>query len=87
MRENLQEALTLQECWDLLRTGTARLGRVALSVEALPTILPVQYQIDGTDVAICLAHHNVPPQSVDNTIVAFGTDDIDSDNGPDGASR
>jgi nitroimidazol reductase NimA-like FMN-containing flavoprotein (pyridoxamine 5'-phosphate oxidase superfamily) len=33
--------LDAEECWELL--ALASVGRIALSVKALPTILPVQY--------------------------------------------
>jgi nitroimidazol reductase NimA-like FMN-containing flavoprotein (pyridoxamine 5'-phosphate oxidase superfamily) len=33
--------LSERECWELL--ATASVGRLALSVRALPVILPVQY--------------------------------------------
>ena len=40
--ENIPE----NECWDLLKSQS--LGRVALSVAALPAIVPVAYSIEVT---------------------------------------
>jgi hypothetical protein len=39
------DALSERECWELL--ATVSVGRLALSVRALPVILPVQYYLDG----------------------------------------
>jgi len=35
------------ECWELL--ASASVGRIALSMRALPAILPVQYYLDAAD--------------------------------------
>ncbi len=55
----------------------ASVGRLALSVRALPVILPVQYYLDGRRLAVCLGHHGLPEQALDETIVAFAADSID----------
>ena len=64
-----------QRCWELL--ATASVGRVALSVQALPVILPVQYHVSGRRLAVCLGHHNIPARSLNETIIAFTADSID----------
>jgi hypothetical protein len=69
------DALSERECWDLL--ATASVGRLALSVHALPLILPVQYYLDGRRLAVCLGHHDLPERALDETIIAFATDSID----------
>lgn len=69
------EPISQAECWQLL--STVSLGRLALSLAALPTILPVQYYVDGDELAICLGHYDVSPRSLDDTVVAFATDMID----------
>ena len=69
------EALSERECWALL--ATASVGRLALSVHALPVILPVQYYLDGRRLAVCLGHHGLPEQALDETIIAFAADSID----------
>lgn len=63
-----------QECWELL--ATTSVGRVALSIGALPAILPVQYHLDGRTLAVCLGHRELP-ERVLNTVVAFAADAID----------
>jgi len=69
------DALSERECWDLL--ATASVGQLALSVHALPLILPVQYYLDGRRLAVCLGHHALPERALDETIIAFAADSID----------
>jgi len=64
-----------RECWELL--ASVSVGRVALSVRALPAILPVQYYLDGRMLAVCLGHRELPASSLDDTVVAFAADAID----------
>ena len=53
------------------------MGRLALSVRALPVILPVQYYLGGRRLAVCLGHHALPERALDETIIAFAADSID----------
>jgi hypothetical protein len=69
------DALSAPECWRLL--ATASVGRLALSVRALPVIVPVQYYLDGRRLAVCLGHHELPERSLDDTVIAFAADSID----------
>ena len=69
------DALSERECWELL--ATASVGRLALSVRALPVILPVQYCLNGRRLAVCLGHHGLPERALDETIIAFAADSID----------
>ena len=62
------------ECWELL--ASASVGRIALSMRALPAILPVQYYPDGRTLAVCLGHRELPERSL-NAVVAFAADAID----------
>jgi Pyridoxamine 5'-phosphate oxidase len=68
-------ALSEQECWELL--AAASVGRLALSVRALPVILPAQYYLDGRRLVVCLGHHGLPERALDETVVAFAADSID----------
>ena len=79
MRQEGDGVLSIEECWDLLQS--TKLGRVALSVRALPMILPVQYYVEDSQLAVCLGHHKVPPQAVNNAVVAFGADEVDPRSG------
>ena len=51
-----------------------------MSVRALPVILPVQYYLDGRRLAVCLGHHGLPERALDETIIAFAADSIDTVN-------
>ena len=62
-------------CWELL--GTASVGRLALSVRALPVILPVQYYVTRHRIAACLGHHEIPERSLNDAVIAFTADAID----------
>ena len=62
------------ECWQLL--ASASVGRVALSIGALPAILPVQYYLDGRTIAVCLGHRELPERAL-NAIMASAADAID----------
>jgi hypothetical protein len=63
-----------EECWELL--ASTSVGRVALSIGALPVILPVQYHLDGRTLAVCVGHRELPERAL-NTVVAFAADAID----------
>lgn len=67
--------LTPDQCWELLTV--AHVGRLALSVRALPMIFPVRYAVDGDSVAISLGRHGLPTASVHDAVVAFAVDEID----------
>jgi hypothetical protein len=69
------EQIPSRRCWELL--GTASLGSLALSVRALPVILPVQYCLTGHRVAVCLGHHEIPERSLHDAVIAFTVGAID----------
>jgi nitroimidazol reductase NimA-like FMN-containing flavoprotein (pyridoxamine 5'-phosphate oxidase superfamily) len=73
--ERAGAALTPSACWELLATATV--GRLALSVGALPTIVPVRYLVDDASVAINLGRPGMPVSTVHDAVVAFAVDDID----------
>jgi len=72
----LEERIPEDRCWELL--ATASVGHLALSVRALPLVLPVQYYLNGRRLVVCLGHHAFPEQSLDEVIIAFTADTIDS---------
>ncbi len=74
MERSDSDAILATECWELLRGQS--LGRVALSLEALPAILPVQYYVDADVLKICLGFYDIPPASVTDTVVAFAADSL-----------
>lgn len=69
--------LTPATCWELLATATV--GRIALSIRALPAIVPVRYQVDEPAVAINLGQPGLPAATVHDAVVAFAVDAIDVD--------
>jgi hypothetical protein len=69
------EPIPSQRCWQLL--ATTSIGRLALSVRALPVILPVQYYLSGQRIAACLGHREIPERSLNGAIIAFSADAID----------
>ena len=70
-----EEPIPADRCWELL--ATVSVGRLALSVRALPVILPVQYYLDGRRLAVCLGHHQLPDRALNEVIIAFAADAID----------
>src|SRR5271157_80880 len=70
-----EELIPEHRCWELL--ATVSVGSLALSVRALPVILPVQYYLDGHRLAICLGHHQIPERALNDVIIAFAADAID----------
>ena len=67
--------LSPAECWALL--ATASVGRLALSVRALPLILPVRFVVEDASVVMGLGLLGMPASSVDDAVVAFAADEID----------
>lgn len=69
------EVLPREECLSLLRR--ARIGRVAISVDALPAVLPVNFTLIGEDIVF----RTNPGAKMDaaraNNVVAFEVDDVD----------
>jgi hypothetical protein len=74
VRLDTNQALSAQDCWELLASQTV--GRLAVSIKALPAILPVQYYIDDDLIAICLGHHQVPTRTVNHAVAAFAVDSL-----------
>lgn len=73
------ERLGTSACWDLLR-GVS-LGRLAVTVAALPAIVPVRFCIADGRLHLCLAPDDLPPRALDDAIVAFAADHIDPETG------
>lgn len=68
------EVLSRDECLRLL--GTATLGRVAVSTEALPTILPVSFAFDGRQILVRTGRGTKLDAATRNAVVAFEVDDV-----------
>ena len=67
--------LTGDECRDRLRPGG--IGRVGVSVAALPAIFPVRFALLGNDVVFRAASTGRFSDAISNAIVAFQSDAVD----------
>jgi hypothetical protein len=67
--------LSRDECLGLL--ACAPVGRIALSIGALPVVLPVNYVLDGDNVVFRTGEGTKQQAAVTNTVVAFEVDHID----------
>lgn len=69
------EVLDRQECLRLLRTTTV--GRVGLTTGALPTVLPVNFAVDGDRILIRTGPGSKLDAAIRNAVVAFEVDTFD----------
>src|SRR5687768_11729479 len=63
------------ECRALL--ATASVGRVGLSIDALPVVLPVSFVVDGDRIVFCTGTGAKLQQALEGAVVCFEVDDID----------
>jgi nitroimidazol reductase NimA-like FMN-containing flavoprotein (pyridoxamine 5'-phosphate oxidase superfamily) len=70
--DNGLELLSEDQCWELLRA--ARVGRVGLSVRALPVILPVNCQVSDTKILFWTGPGLKLQSAQTHTVVAFEVD-------------
>ena len=68
------EILSTEECQDLLRRAT--IGRVAVTVGALPAVFPVNYAVLGDDIVFFTGAGTKLRAAVDHAVVAFEVDDF-----------
>lgn len=69
-------SLSEEECRHLL--AVSDIGRVVVSVGALPAALPVNYRVIDDEIVFRTAPGTKLTAAVDETVVAFEVDDIDS---------
>lgn len=69
------EVLSRDECLALL--GQATLGRVGISVGALPTVLPVNFRLVDEHVLFRTSAGSKLSAATENAVVAFEVDDMD----------
>ncbi len=79
MESKWLDALSTAECSERLRAG--RLGRVGISIDALPVILPVFYQATDDSVMFFTEAGTKLAAAAVNAIVAFEIDELDDDGG------
>lgn len=73
------EVLDAVECRRLLATGT--LGRVLLSVNALPAAFPVNYRLRGDTIVFRTGPGTKLSRAQDVTVVGFEVDHVDAASG------
>lgn len=66
------EELTLAQCFALLATATV--GRVGLSIDALPAILPVNYVLHDRAIVFRTVPGTKLDAATEGAVVAFGVD-------------
>ncbi len=74
---DLTAPLSPAECRSLLRAGG--IGRVSLSVGALPAIFPVHYELVDDDIVFRAPIDAPGPGALDGAVIAFEADQFDPD--------
>jgi len=75
------EDLTRQECYRLPRESAGKIGRVGVSFEALPAILPVNYAMIDDTIVFRTGQGTKLHAAICNAVVAFEVDDSDTSSG------
>lgn len=68
--------LSTDECVRLL--GTTEIGRVVVSMDALPAAFPVNYRVVGDEIVFQTAPGTKLAAAVSRTVLGFQVDDIDA---------
>ena len=69
--------LAVDECWTL--AATAPVGRMAWSGPSGPTVLPVNFIVNGTSVLVRTTAYSEVARECDDSPMAFEVDDIDAE--------
>lgn len=77
LRDEGLDLLSESECYDLLASGAV--GRVGVTVGALPVILPVNYRVVGHDVVFRTSPGTKLRAALDRAVIAFEVDAIDDE--------
>lgn len=73
------EVLSREQSLALL--GRVAVGRIGLSMNALPVVLPVNFVLDGDRLLICTAAGSKLDAALAGAVVAFEADDVDLEHG------
>ncbi|MEW6473419.1 MAG: pyridoxamine 5'-phosphate oxidase family protein [Actinomycetota bacterium] len=73
--DNGLEILCPEQCWDRLRRSSV--GRVAVTIGALPAIFPVNFTVVGGQILFLTGEGTKLRAALDRTVVAFQVDDFD----------
>ncbi len=79
LTDHATEALSQDECLEFLEHG--RVGRIAVSVGALPAIYPVDYRLTGGDILFFAGETSRARAALEGSVVAFEVDDFDLEEG------
>lgn len=79
MDRNGFEVLPREECFELLRS--VPVGRIGLSMSALPVVLPVNFAVDGDRLVVRTAAGSKLDAALAGAVVAFEADNYDVDTG------
>src|SRR4051812_10799851 len=71
------EVLTDEESRALLAAG--RVGRVAVTADALPVIAPVNYVVDGSSIVFRTKRDGMLARACDDAVIAFEIDEVAAD--------
>jgi len=71
------EVLSDEECRALLTSG--RVGRVAVTADALPVIAPVNYVVDGNTIVFRTKRDGMLARACDDAVIAFEIDELAAD--------
>lgn len=82
MTERLRE-LSRDECLQMLQAHSV--GRIAVTHQALPVIIPVNYVVDGNTIVFRTRREGILGRACRSAVVAFEIDDI-ADDGQSGSS-
>ena len=69
------EVLDRHECLRLLALAT--LGRIGFTSGALPTVLPIDFHLDGERILVRTGRGSTLDAALQNAVVAFEVDDFD----------
>ena len=69
------EVIDRDECLRLV--ALARLGRIGFTSGALPTVLPVDFRLEGECILVRTARGSTLDAALRNSVVAFEVDDFD----------
>ena len=71
------EILEHDECRRLL--ASVKIGRVGMTTDAMPIVLPVTFALDGSRIVFCSTPGTKLYVALDGAVVAFEADDVDPD--------
>jgi nitroimidazol reductase NimA-like FMN-containing flavoprotein (pyridoxamine 5'-phosphate oxidase superfamily) len=81
MSNGAHDARSLDRPTCLSLLASVGVGRVGLSVDALPVIMPVGFRVDGDRIVFALPAGDRGAGAVNGTVVAFEADDVDPTTG------